>query len=124
MEQYWQGYSQQDGGGYGQNIAAGAPISQIANVISDQFYNGEVNNFVDYGQGTPADFNTAFESYGHFTQVVWVGSTAVGCASVDCTSTGLQNVGGDVPPIFHVCNYFPPGKMAHISLVELHMLTS
>jgi uncharacterized protein YkwD len=100
-----------DGGGYGQNIAAGAPVNAIASVITEQFYNGEVNAFVDYGQATPADFDSNFENYGHFTQVVWVGSTTIGCATVDCTSKGLANVGGNVPPIFHVCNYGPAGNV-------------
>jgi hypothetical protein len=100
-----------DGGGYGQNIAAGAGINDIAFVITEQFYNGEVNNFVDYGQPVPADFNAAFPTYGHFTQVVWVGSTSVGCASVDCSASGLQDTGTGVAPIFHVCNYYPAGMI-------------
>ncbi|KAF2672500.1 PR-1-like protein, partial [Microthyrium microscopicum] len=99
-----------NGGNYGQNIAAGAPVSGIGSVITEQFYNGEVNDFVDYGQPTPADFEQSFETYGHFTQVVWVGSTAVGCASFDCSKQGLANVASNVPPIFHVCNYQPAGK--------------
>jgi hypothetical protein len=85
-------------------------VTSINTVISDQFYNNEVGEFVDYGQATPADFNSKFEAYGHFTQVVWVGSTSVGCASVDCSGKGLANVGSDVPPIFHVCNYMPAGN--------------
>jgi uncharacterized protein YkwD len=100
-----------DGGGYGQNIAAGRPVNDIAFVITEQFYNGEVNSFVDYGQAQPADFTANFHNYGHFTQVVWVGSTTVGCASVDCTSSGLANVASNVPPIFHVCNYGPAGNV-------------
>jgi len=104
-----------DGGGYGQNIAAGAPVNNIAAVITDQFYNGEINYFAnDYGQATPADFDADFEHYGHMTQVVWVGSTTVGCASYDCsTHGGLANVGSNVPPVFHVCNYGPAGKFFH-----------
>lgn len=85
-------------------------MTSIDTVISDQFYNNEMGLFVDYGQGTPADFNSNFESYGHFTQVVWVGSTSVGCASFDCSASGLANVGSDIPPIFHVCNYLPAGN--------------
>jgi hypothetical protein len=102
--------SDANGGGYGQNIAAGAPVNAIDSVINDQFYNNEEPLFVDYGQGTPADFDSNFENYGHFTQVVWSGSSSVGCASVDCSASGLQNVGSDVPPIFHVCNYYPAGN--------------
>lgn len=107
-----------DGGGYGQNIAAGAPVNSINTVIGEQFYNGEVGKFTQYGQATPSDFDAKFESYGHFTQVVWVGTTSVGCASYDCSSVGLKNVGGNIPPIFHVCNYGPPGKFVTRSLIE------
>lgn len=85
-------------------------MTSIDTVITGQFYNNEVGLFVDYGQGTPADFDSNFELYGHFTQVVWVGSTSVGCASVDCSASGLANVASDVPPIFHVCNYSPAGN--------------
>lgn len=101
------------GGGYGQNIAAGAPADNITSVITDQFYNGEIMNFEGmYGQPTPYNINikSALESYGHYTQVVWAATTAVGCATVDCTSQGLANVGSDVPPYFTVCNYSPPGN--------------
>jgi len=102
------------GGGYGQNIAAGAPADNITSVITDLFYNDEIENFNGlYGQATPdnIDDETAFDGYGHYTQIVWVGSTDVGCATVDCTSQGLGNVGSDVPPFFTVCNYYPPGKI-------------
>lgn len=37
---------------------------------------------------------------GHFTQVAWVGTRRVGCATVDCGTMGLW-----------VCNYDPPGNV-------------
>jgi len=101
------------GGGYGQNIAAGAPADNITSVITDLFYNDEIMNFKDlYGQPTPDNINdeSAFNTYGHYTQIVWRDTTTVGCATVDCTSQGLANVGSDVPPYFTVCNYSPPGN--------------
>ncbi|KAF2397119.1 PR-1-like protein [Trichodelitschia bisporula] len=101
------------GGGYGQNIAAGAPASNIASIISDLFYNNEVGNFAGlYGQATPSNLNNeqAFDTYGHFTQIVWKGTTSVGCATVDCSGKGLANTGGNVPPYFTVCNYKSPGN--------------
>jgi len=109
---------QAGGGGYGQNIAAGAPEDNITSVITDLFYNGEINNFAGlYGQATPDNINddAAFDGYGHYTQIVWQGTTAVGCATVDCTGqgngpNGLGNVASDVPPFFTVCNYSPPGN--------------
>jgi uncharacterized protein YkwD len=104
------------GGGYGQNIAAygatgdenlGAAES-VAMAITDMWYNGEVNSFLPsyYGQANP-DPNT-FENWGHFSQVVWNGTTSIGCASVLCPDgsifQGLQTW-------FTVCNYYPAGNM-------------
>ncbi|KIV99947.1 uncharacterized protein PV09_08464 [Verruconis gallopava] len=102
-----------DGGGFGQNIAAGAPASNISSVITDLFYNNEVGNFAGlYGEATPSNINdaTAFDGWGHFTQVVWKGSTSVGCATYDCSASGLANTGSSVPPYFTVCNYKPAGN--------------
>lgn len=102
-----------DGGGYGQNIAAGAPASNISSVITDLFYNNEVDNFASlYGQGTPSNINDgeAFDGWGHFSQIVWKGTNKVGCATYDCSGRGLANTGSSVPPFFTVCNYSPAGN--------------
>ena len=99
------------GGGYGQNIAAGAGPSSIGAVISNLFYNGEVNLYwegVAQNNGQP-DYNT-FESWGHFSQMVWKASTSVACATQHCPN-GLSGVGSDVAPYFTVCNYYPPGEL-------------
>lgn len=105
------------GGGYGQNIAAGAPADNITSVITELFYNNEMMNFEPfYGQATPSDMSDAtFDGFGHFTQIVWKGTTKVGCATVDCHGKGngpqgLGNVNGNVPPYFTVCNYGAPGN--------------
>lgn len=111
-----------NGGGYGQNIAAGVPISDISFVISEQFYNGEVTHFTDYGQDTPADMDDNFGNYGHFTAVVWKGTTSVGCVSYDCSKTGLSGVDKNVPPIFHVCNYAPSGKLSSLEFIMLSFM--
>jgi len=47
-----------------------------------------------------------FEGWGHFSQVVWVGSAAVGCASHYCASGTIFST---LPSWFTVCNYVPPG---------------
>lgn len=96
------------GGGYGQNIAAG--VTDMGVIISDLMYNGEVNSFLPsyYGEANPSMDN--FESWGHFSQIVWAATTHVGCATVKC-SQGLANTGSDVSPYFTVCNYSPPGNM-------------
>ncbi|KIV98868.1 uncharacterized protein PV09_09394 [Verruconis gallopava] len=103
-----------DGGGYGQNIAAGTQSSEIGSVITDIFYNNEVSNFEGlYGEATPSsiDDEAAFNSWGHFTQLVWASSNYVGCATVDCSASGLANTGSFVPPYFTVCNYKPAGNL-------------
>jgi len=100
------------GGNYGQNIAAGTPKTGISDVITDEFYNGEVNNFLKsyYGKANPDMSN--FENWGHFSQVVWAGSKQVGCAVQDCTSKGgISGLPADFPPYFTVCNYYPAGNV-------------
>ena len=92
----------EDGGGYGQNIAAGVEAKNIGSVITDMFYNGEINLFADqYGKEQPDMTN--FEGWGHFTQLVWKDTTHVGCYTQTCDT--LANVGSNVPPYFTVCNY-------------------
>ena len=104
----------QDGGGYGQNIAAGIQASNISAIITELFYNGEVGWFSGlYGQAQPSMDN--FENWGHFSQIVWKDTTRIGCATQDCSSTGLTNVGSNVPPYFTVCNYENPGKQSRMS---------
>lgn len=75
--------------------------------ITEGLYNGEVNNYIYYGQ--EPDLNTLGQ-WGHFTQIVWKSTTAVGCYTADCTQSGLQNVQGPIALLFTVCNYAPPGN--------------
>lgn len=106
-----------DGGGYGQNIAAGVKADNVSAVITELFYNGEEQAYADadnYGKaGKEGDGfdNTSFEVWGHMTQIVWKATTAVGCATVDCSASGLAKTGGNVAPYFTVCNYYPQGKL-------------
>jgi len=108
------------GGGYGQNIAdagttdtneASKDISnQVAGVITDMWYNGELPLYLPqyYGEANP-DFSN-FESWGHYTQVVWSGTTHVGCATQYCAS-GTPIFSAPFSGFFTVCNYGPPGNM-------------
>ena len=99
-----------DGGGYGQNIAAGVGPGAISRIITNMFYNGEVNWFDGlYGEEHPDMTN--FEHWGHFSQLVWKSTTQVGCATQYCPN-GLANTGAHVPPYFTVCNYKSPGNFA------------
>lgn len=102
-----------DGGGYGQNIAAGVKADNVSAVITELFYNGEEQAYADAGNyGKPANEfdNSNFHVWGHMTQIVWTNTTSVGCATVDCSAGGLANTGGNVAPYFTVCNYYPPGN--------------
>lgn len=80
----------------GQNIAAGVPAGEISTVISNLFYNAEVNSFNQYGVAQPNTSN--FGQWGHFSQVVWKATTSVGCATVTCNGAGgLTNFGKTNP---------------------------
>lgn len=81
-------------------------------MITELFYNNEISNFDGlYGEATPGNINdeAAFDGWGHFTQIVWISTSSVGCATVDCSASGLANTGNSVPPYFTVCNYKPAG---------------
>jgi Cysteine-rich secretory protein family len=104
------------GGGYGQNLAAygstGAvssfpPSLMLAKSITSQWYYGEVLNFLPSYYGEPTPDMTYFESWGHFTQVVWKGSLTVGCASQFCAASTIF---AGFESWFTVCNYVSPGK--------------
>lgn len=97
-------------GDYGQNIAAGINGAGIGSIISDLFYNGEVNWYNGlYGQANPDMTN--FEHWGHFSQIVWKATGSVACATADCSAKGLGGVGANVPPYFTVCNYHIYGNL-------------
>ncbi|KAJ9493483.1 hypothetical protein LTR99_006141 [Exophiala xenobiotica] len=95
------------GGGYGQNIGAGSPPSDIPAMITNLMYNAEIN-FYPLPYGIEPDMSN-FEKWGHYSQIVWKSTTSVGCATQYCPN-GLANVGSGVSPYFTVCNYSPPGN--------------
>lgn len=95
-------------GNYGQNIGAGFTPGQIAFMITNAMYNGEMTQYPGpYGSDNVDTSN--FAAWGHFSQIVWADTTQVGCATQYCPN-GLQNAGPNTPPYFTVCNYFPPGE--------------
>lgn len=103
--------SDANGGGYGQNIAAGVKADNISAIITDLFYNGEVGWYPESNYESATADMSNFEKWGHFSQIVWKGTTKFACATQDCTSQGLANVGSDVAPFFTVCNYQDPGML-------------
>lgn len=94
------------GGGYGQNIGAGAPPDEIEKMITNQMYNDEMEDYPGY-KTEPDMFK--FEKWGHFSQIVWKSTTRVGCFTQHCTG-GLGGVESNVSPYFTVCNYASTGK--------------
>lgn len=106
----------ENGLNYGQNLAIGQPASDIAGIITDQWY-AEENNFgSDYGQSQPNMNN--FGSWGHFTQVVWRSSSQIGCASWHCPSVATNKYDSTpLSPAFGnvvtYCNYAGAGNFAN-----------
>lgn len=83
------------GGPYGENLAAGYPDVTAA-------VDGWGNERAKYNFQTPTGFS---EATGHFTQLVWKGTTSTGCAAVNCTGKGGMD------GFFLVCEYYPPGNI-------------
>ncbi|ODQ63784.1 PR-1-like protein, partial [Nadsonia fulvescens var. elongata DSM 6958] len=79
------------GGSYGENLAGG--FSTAAAI--DAWYN-EVSLY-DFNK---SEFSSAT---GHFTQVVWKGSTEVGCYTYQCGNVGFWWV--------VACEYYPRGNI-------------
>ena len=105
------------GGGYGQNIGAGAPGDEVDKMITNQMYNDEMMLYPGYG--AEPDMSN-FERWGHFSQIVWKATTKVGCHTQYCPG-GLENTGGNISPFFTVCNYQPAGKPSPNSLFFMHV---
>ncbi|KAJ2914240.1 hypothetical protein MD484_g6174, partial [Candolleomyces efflorescens] len=80
-------------GPYGENLAAGTNLGIRAAI---KLWTDEVS-----------DYNPANPTFSHFTQVVWKGTTQVGCAVQTCTG-----ILGSSPAKFYVCEYNPPGNVA------------
>ncbi|KAF2801373.1 PR-1-like protein [Mytilinidion resinicola] len=104
-----------DGGGYGQNIAAGTEAARVDWIITEGFYNGEVNAYPEASYGADNPDMTHFKSWGHYSQVVWKSTTHAVCYTKDCTGSGkgpkgLEGVTADCTPFFTVCNYKGPGN--------------
>ncbi|TVU40951.1 hypothetical protein EJB05_14437, partial [Eragrostis curvula] len=83
---------------YGENIYMG-PAGKAWSAADAVGLWVEEKQYYDHGSNTcsaPAD-----KSCGHYTQIVWRDSTAIGCARVDCTNGG----------VFIICSYNPPGNV-------------
>jgi len=88
----------------GENIAANYPPGSATSHAVVGWWAGEAPDY-DYASNTCASGRVC----GHYTQVVWRDTTAVGCARATC-SGGTPPAGWSGSWEFWVCNYEPPGN--------------
>jgi hypothetical protein len=96
----------------GQNLftVSGTAFNVTAG-ITESWYKSEFPPMVPYfGQASIPD--SVFHSVGHLTQVLWKGTTGVGCVSLDCGTNMIVNGQTSTLNKFTVCNYSPPGNIA------------
>ncbi|GBF94313.1 hypothetical protein Rsub_06935 [Raphidocelis subcapitata] len=92
---------QHSSGNYGENLYA-TSSTQVARAVDGSFY-AWYNEIKDYDFSKPDfGYNT-----GHFTQVVWKGSTKIGCGYKLCPTLAGWAPGR----IIVVCQYSPPGNV-------------
>ena len=90
-------------GALGENIAATAPPGAYdATRVVDDLWAAEADHY-DYATNTCAPGQVC----GHYTQIVWRDTTALGCAMRTC-ATGSPFGSGSWD--FWVCDYAPPGN--------------
>lgn len=89
-------------GQLGENLYAGTASSPGTAVVASW-----ASEAADYALAT----NTcaAGRECGHYTQLVWRNTTAVGCAQQQCTTN--SPFGGSAPWFLVVCDYSPPGNV-------------
>ncbi|CAL5067214.1 unnamed protein product [Urochloa decumbens] len=85
------------GSGYGENIFVGGAGADWSASDAVGLWVAE-KQWYDHGSNSCSA--PAGQSCGHYTQVVWRASTAIGCARVVCNNGG----------VFITCNYNPPGN--------------
>jgi uncharacterized protein YkwD len=83
-------------GKYGENLAAGTGGMLDPAAVVAMWY-GEVSAY-DFKKGGGFSMAT-----GHFSQVVWRGTTRIGCAKSTCFDADLTDI--------WVCSYDPPGNV-------------
>jgi hypothetical protein len=80
----------------------------LGQAITDMWVNGEQGLFPWDQQGQPNPDMGGFDGWGHFSQVVWVNSQTVGCATQLCKKGSPMSDSMDV--YFTVCDYGPAGE--------------
>jgi hypothetical protein len=90
-------------GNFGENIAADSGSTYTPQKVVDM-WSGESADY-DYATNTCA----AGKVCGHYTQLVWRGTTSVGCGYQKCTTN--SPFGGAAAWEMWVCDYSPPGNV-------------
>lgn len=98
----------------GQNLfATSGTAFNVSGGIIDGWYNNEII-FMEGYWGSESIPDTVFHQVGHFTQMVWKGSSRVGCGSFDCDSSGgLKDEAGNLLQMgkYTVCDYGDAGNV-------------
>ncbi|KAJ4402395.1 hypothetical protein N0V91_007260 [Didymella pomorum] len=100
------------GAGQGQNLfTVSGQYFNVTAGITESWYKGEFQAMLPYfGQASIPD--DVFHNVGHLTQVLWKGTTSVGCVSIDCGANMIVGgVGGSTLNKYTVCNYYPAGNV-------------
>jgi hypothetical protein len=99
------------GAGQGQNLFTTSGIYfNVTAGITESWYKSELPFMNGYfGQANLPD--SVFHNVGHFTQVVWKGTTRVGCVSIDCGTRMMVNGAVSTLNKYTVCNYAPAGNV-------------
>ncbi|KAJ4343102.1 hypothetical protein N0V95_006772 [Ascochyta clinopodiicola] len=99
------------GANQGQNLfTTSGTVFNVTAGITESWYKGEFQAMLPYfgAANIPDD---VFHNVGHLTQVLWKGTTKVGCVSLDCGTR--MTIGGQPSNLnkYTVCNYSPPGNV-------------
>jgi pathogenesis-related protein 1 len=94
--------------GLGEDIAAGAPTQTIDGAVT-----GWIAERANYDHATNSC--ASGKVCGHYTQIVWSTTTAVGCAQVSCTTNSPFGSFANGLWDFEVCDFSPPGNIGSLS---------
>jgi hypothetical protein len=78
--------------------------------ITEFWYKSEFAAMYPYFGATNVP-TAVFHDVGHLTQMLWKGTTGVGCVSLDCGADMVVNGASSTLNKFTVCNYAPPGNI-------------
>ncbi|KAL6154321.1 hypothetical protein ACJQWK_01672 [Exserohilum turcicum] len=99
------------GAGQGQNLfTVSGRAFNVTAAITESWYHGELSPMMPwFGKASlPHD---VFEKVGHLTQLVWKGTTKVGCVSLDCGTAMTVDGRPSTMNKYTVCNYAPAGNV-------------